>query len=952
MINFPKFITFYSYKGGVGRSLALANTAFSLASQGNKVLIIDMDFEAPGQHLTELFVDRGVDRTALKDWPRAGMLEILEKWQSHSKCSADLYSIDFKSCLNRAKQEINDSLSKIGAQTKAKTGQERKIGEIWLIPSGASADSSYARRVNEFDWTGFSEKGGGSFLDSLRHVLAQDGFDYVLIDTRTGYSIEFLVAGMDLADTIVVLSSYNRQNIEGTRDIISKLEKFNSKVDAEKKGYLKKKVLLVGSPEPSGLGSESLLRRYSDIRLQWPELSDFMLHLPYDAELALEERIRTYEYLENPNFSNVYAERIEKLVSLINSITVIESPKKPERPQNPFEHLRGGNIDSDDVVRYFVDPGGNIVSDLEGFTPLVITGARGTGKTMLARRFCIDEWVADRAARGQNDAMDGLEQIGLYFHIDSDVLHSFNHREGDARKVNDKLFSFFFDILVVRKALGSLQQLRSIEEYWVNGRKLWSSLYSEFGEVAPNDASYEFFLELLERRLTEIRLYLNNPDRFSPPIVSAPNILFKRLVEHLKGNGKFDKKYFAIHIDEYENFESYQQKILNTRLKHSRFDECVTYRFYMRSGGFSTRETLAPGQSIENINDFRQHSLDEELDFNTFKTHAIRVANRHLKLSPWFNLHGYTDIASLFENLSEEDEAAQLMAGNRKDVLEVWLKDKHPSAVSIMLVWFTEEPSYLRRALAVVMLNQGKKANEVIEALRKNDKRAIDWYHNYSRGTLHWLYRLHRNEKRYAGLNAIIGLAGNNIRVFIDYCYESFSSWLADWESGTTIMPINVKIQNEAIHLQAKILRQNLYSAARSGPEINRFLDRFGRLCEAAHKSPKQSEPEINHFSIKGKDAPESIMKLLRDARFEGVVRQLPGNKQKSLENERQEDWQLSPWICPLFNLSSRRKKKMTLTPIELDTLFNGNDEAWKALFKVKEKALDVDDDMQTGLFE
>src|SRR6476659_2318453 len=45
-----KIITFYSYKGGTGRSMALANVAWILASAGKRVLIIDWDLEAPGLH--------------------------------------------------------------------------------------------------------------------------------------------------------------------------------------------------------------------------------------------------------------------------------------------------------------------------------------------------------------------------------------------------------------------------------------------------------------------------------------------------------------------------------------------------------------------------------------------------------------------------------------------------------------------------------------------------------------------------------------------------------------------------------------------------------------------------------------------------------------------------------------------------------------------------------------
>jgi len=41
-------VTFYSYKGGTGRTMALANTAWILAAAGNRVLTVDWDLEAPG----------------------------------------------------------------------------------------------------------------------------------------------------------------------------------------------------------------------------------------------------------------------------------------------------------------------------------------------------------------------------------------------------------------------------------------------------------------------------------------------------------------------------------------------------------------------------------------------------------------------------------------------------------------------------------------------------------------------------------------------------------------------------------------------------------------------------------------------------------------------------------------------------------------------------------------
>ncbi|RMH40429.1 MAG: ParA family protein, partial [Gammaproteobacteria bacterium] len=41
----PERLVFFSVKGGVGRSTALAATAWYLAKKGKRVLVIDMDFQ-------------------------------------------------------------------------------------------------------------------------------------------------------------------------------------------------------------------------------------------------------------------------------------------------------------------------------------------------------------------------------------------------------------------------------------------------------------------------------------------------------------------------------------------------------------------------------------------------------------------------------------------------------------------------------------------------------------------------------------------------------------------------------------------------------------------------------------------------------------------------------------------------------------------------------------------
>src|SRR5262245_50593676 len=72
-----KIITFYSYKGGTGRSMALANVAWILASTGKKVLMVDWDLEAPGLHryFHPFLVDKELTSTD-------GLMELLMRFET------------------------------------------------------------------------------------------------------------------------------------------------------------------------------------------------------------------------------------------------------------------------------------------------------------------------------------------------------------------------------------------------------------------------------------------------------------------------------------------------------------------------------------------------------------------------------------------------------------------------------------------------------------------------------------------------------------------------------------------------------------------------------------------------------------------------------------------------------------------------------------------------------
>lgn len=195
-----RIITFYSYKGGTGRSMALANVAWVLAANRKRVLVIDWDLEAPGLHryFRPFLVDEHLTSSeGLIDFVMSFADEVIrpqpqvvaENWFiEHADITPYAISINF-----------DDFPSP---------------GRIDFVPAGRQG-TSYAKRVSVFDWQNFYDRlGGGAFLEALKRRMRKD-YDYILIDSRTGVSDTAGICTVQMPDVLAVCFTYNNQSIEG-----------------------------------------------------------------------------------------------------------------------------------------------------------------------------------------------------------------------------------------------------------------------------------------------------------------------------------------------------------------------------------------------------------------------------------------------------------------------------------------------------------------------------------------------------------------------------------------------------------------------------------------------------------------------------------------------------------------------------------------------------------------
>ena len=188
-------VTFYSFKGGVGRTSALVNIAVELANQGRRVLAVDFDLEAPG--IDTFNLPQPPQHGGNEDGSPAGLVDYLAKYIETSE-APDVAHYIYQS-----------------------TGIGTNGGALWIMPAGKQ-DAAYAERLNSIDWLDLYERRNGflMFEDLKAQCESLLDPDYVLVDSRTGHTDIAGICTRQLPDAVVALFFPNEQNVRGLERIV------------------------------------------------------------------------------------------------------------------------------------------------------------------------------------------------------------------------------------------------------------------------------------------------------------------------------------------------------------------------------------------------------------------------------------------------------------------------------------------------------------------------------------------------------------------------------------------------------------------------------------------------------------------------------------------------------------------------------------------------------------
>lgn len=187
-------VAFYSYKGGVGRTLLVANTAQFLAKSGRRVVALDLDLEAPGL-LYKLAAPEVVKRAEMGNL--LGVVDALDEMLAG------------ESRIIRTK----DLAIEVDLPLDTK-------GHLSLIAAGSAPSQTYWATLERLRSTSPGGRPQGGILECMLELQAQIAEelapDFLLVDSRTGITELAGLATSILADRVVCLTTTSPESVGGT----------------------------------------------------------------------------------------------------------------------------------------------------------------------------------------------------------------------------------------------------------------------------------------------------------------------------------------------------------------------------------------------------------------------------------------------------------------------------------------------------------------------------------------------------------------------------------------------------------------------------------------------------------------------------------------------------------------------------------------------------------------
>lgn len=588
---------------------------------------------------------------------------------------------------------------------------------------------------------------------------------------------------------------------------------------------------------------------------------------------------------------------------------------------------------------------------LESEKPNIIEGGRGSGKTMLIRYLSHATQFSEK--RGAIPA-DAYKRIGIYWKMDISFASIMNARGAE----DDLWMRAFINMGALILASEIIESLFNICK--INAEAKSYIVGIDFSGLKDFDADIPSELDnigkYLHRKYIRFQSWVSNFKKVDEPLF-FPLPFVDELINIIKCQVPLLRdSYYCVYIDEYENLNPTQKKIVNTWLKQSQ--KPLVFNIAMKHQALDVTDTLSSEKIVE-VHDYRKIDLELLLSDN-FATFASEIflmkVNRYLykvldevdylyssdnevisrRIDPKYIESIRKLIEAIFPAITERKVAELILTDetlrNRllgKLSLDFERLDKNYLLEQVLDIHAPAEALVVLHAL----LNREKvNADDVVSELKgyckKQSPRYSEWVHNNLFGCILNFYAGgNRRCPLYSGYDTFVTMSKDNIRHFLELCYTS----LSHSDDLNELHKVSLDDQLVAVNYVSKNMLKEIKQFGPHGNMLYIFSMRLGNLFGELRKRESQSEPEQNQFSVKGGMTAECAQ-ILRELVKWSVLYETKLTKQKGLEVG--EEYQLNPIYSAFFTISFRKKRRIELTAEDVVKLYKGAEADYKHIIR------------------
>lgn len=572
--------------------------------------------------------------------------------------------------------------------------------------------------------------------------------------------------------------------------------------------------------------------------------------------------------------------------------------------------------------------------------PCVLIGGRGTGKTTVLRGLSYEGQYAIR--KKDNSEIKDWPYYGLYYRVDTNRVSAFQGPELTEMEWIRR-FAHYINLLMCIQIMRFLAWYQaetgiSNELNLAARQHVASTLHIEL----PNSNSN--LLVLLQLELARFEGYINNVASAKVPNLSMQGAPIQSLMEAINRQSIFQGKLFFFLIDEYENLQDYQQRLMNTLIKHS--GELYTFKIGVRELGWRVHNTLNENEQLISPADYKK--IDIADPGGHFESFAYKVCQDRLALVVAEEKKCKANIKELMPGLSEEEEAKLL--GIEKSIAPILeeLRDVDSRGILTSMSLLT---IYL---LDFWARSQQKSFVEVFKDFEQNRQTWETRMNNYRHALLYTLARGKSGIRKYsAGWDTFVRVSGRNIRYLLQLVEESLTSHL---QSGLSLNdPVSAETQTLSSQRVGRTNLTELEGLSVKGAKLTKLLLGLGRIFGVMAESPEGHAPEVNQFQmVTGSKAVDlnEVNDLLTAAVMHLALIRWSGSKPADEGDTRDWDYMVHPIYAPFFNFSYRRKRKLKLTGFQLLEIVSSPKQAIKTILAASNRTTDEPLPEQLRLFE